>query len=464
MGHAAGFRRPTAKDDRRVTERQFLRALIRVVRAKGYVGRTLVLVAFGVSVACASRTATSAPQRGASDRGQVLPGISVLLRDSMALLQGRRVGLITNQSGVNERGQSDIDLLQAAVAAHASRLVRLFSPEHGIRGTEDRQHIADARDEKTGLPIVSLYTTQAIPPPDTSLRDLDALVFDLFDIGTRTWTYAGTMLYAMRAAAQRGIPFILLDRPNPLGGRVEGPLLDSALANPESPRADRPGRAFALYPAPLRHGMTMGELARWWNAELGIGAELHVIAAAGWRRYMWWDETGLPWIRPSPNMPSLASALIYPALVAFEGTNVSVGRGTDLAFQRIGAPWMDAGRVSALLGQRGIPGVRFVAETFTPVNPTDGKFAGVRIPGVRIEVTQRDRVQVARVGAALVWALHRAHPDSLRVTDAAFDLRFGASTARVALLRGADPDEVIDAALPDVIRWEQRVRPYLLYR
>jgi uncharacterized protein YbbC (DUF1343 family) len=420
-----------------------------------------VTVAVGAIIACLGG-ASGSPVRVADLR--VLPGITVLVKDSLALLTGKRVGLVTNQTGVNEKGESDIDLLYAALPSRGAKLVALFSPEHGIRGTEDHANIESGRDGKTGLPVYSLFTTQAVPPADSLLRDIDALVVDLFDIGTRTWTYVGTTLYAMRAAARRGIPIFVLDRPNPLGGRAEGPMLDGAIANADDPRPDKPGRAYALVPAPLRHGLTMGEMARWFNAELHVGADLHVMQAEGWHRTTWWDSTGIPWVKPSPNIPSLTSALLYPALVAFEGTNVSVGRGTSAAFQRFGAPWMNAQVVAALLEARNMSGVRFVAETFTPDQPGDGKYAGRRIPGVRIEVTTRERVQAARVGAAIVWALHKQHPDSLQITNETFDLRMGAADVREALLSGTDPDVVIDREVTMVVAWQQAVRKYLLYR
>ncbi|HET9013472.1 MAG TPA: DUF1343 domain-containing protein, partial [Gemmatimonadaceae bacterium] len=318
----------------------------------------------------------------------VRPGISVLLSDSIGLVRGRRVGLLTNQTGIDERGVSDIERLRGEAARAAGvRLVTLFSPEHGIRGTEDREDLASGIDAQSGLTVHSLYRNATIAPPDSTLRDLDVLVVDLQDIGTRTWTYVGSMLYAMRAAARRHLPIVVLDRPNPLGGvAVDGPLLDPALANPDEPSAIRAGRAYALYPAPLRHGMTMGELARFFNARLSIGADLHVVPMDGWRRSAWFDETGLPWVRPSPNLPTLASSTTYPALVAFEGTNLSVGRGTPDAFQRFGAPWLRADAVVALLEARRLPGVRFERSDFMPAAPGDRKYDGLRIPGVRIVV------------------------------------------------------------------------------
>jgi uncharacterized protein YbbC (DUF1343 family) len=397
----------------------------------------------------------------------VRPGITVLLEDSVHLVRGKRIGLLTNHTGLDESGRSDIDLLASGERARAAdvRLATLFSPEHGIRGTEDRTNIASGVDERTGLPIVSLYTTTTIGPPDSTLQGIEALVFDLQDIGTRTWTYVGSMIYAMRAARRAGIPFIVLDRPNPITGEhTDGPMLDGVLANPEDPAPQRPGLAYALYPFPLRHGLTMGEMARFYDEELGIGGDLHVIPAAGWRRAMWYDETGIPWVRPSPNMPSLTSALVYPALVPFEATNVSVGRGTPEAFQRFGAPWLSADSVARTLDDLELPGVRFHAEPFTPRDPTDRKYGGVRIPGIRIAVTNRDRVRPGRVGAAVLWAIARVNGDSLRINARAFDLRFGSAELRERLLRGEDPDEVLDDEVPETVAFRERTRRYWLYR
>lgn len=427
------------------------------------VGRGLLLLAVTAVAACAQPARRGA---GREEAAVVRPGITVLLEDSLHVLGGRRIALITNQTGVDAEGRSDADLLMTdpRVQRAGITLVRLFSPEHGIRGDVDHENVPDVRDARTGLMVHSLYRRETVPPPDSLLRDLDGLVFDLQDIGTRTWTYVGLMVYAMRAAARVGIPFVVLDRPNPLGGRADGPLLDAALANPEDPTSERRGLAFALYPAPLRHGMTMGELARFFAAELRIPVQLTVVPAAGWRRAMWWDETKLPWIVPSPAMVSLTSALVYPSLVAFESSNLSVGRGTDLPFQRFGAPWLDAPRVARLLEERGLNGVRFEAERFTPRQPTDGKFGGREIPGVRVVVEDRDRVQSGRLGAAILWAVAKVHRDSLRVTARGFDQRFGAPEAREALLAGDDPDGVIDRMLPAVVDFQRRVREHLLYR
>ncbi|MBX3132684.1 MAG: DUF1343 domain-containing protein [Gemmatimonadaceae bacterium] len=424
-----------------------------------------MLVLLGLAAcAPAPRAQDARPSRAAAER--VRPGVTVLMEDSLALLAGKRVAVLTNQTGADAEGRSVVDLLHGDPRGKRANItvVRLFSPEHGIRGTADRPDLPDEVDARSGLTVHSLYARETIPPPDSLLRDLDALVFDLQDIGTRTWTYVGVMVYAMRAAARVGIPFVVLDRPNPITGRVEGPLLDAALANPEDPTPERRGKAYALYPAPLRHGMTMGELAQLFAGELGIPVQLHVIPVAGWRRSMWWDETRLPWVVPSPAMVSPLSALLYPALVAFEGSNLSVGRGTDAPFQRVGAPWLDAPAVVELLRDRGLIGLRFEAERFTPREPTDGKFGGRTIPGVRIYVDDRDRAQMARLGASLFWAIAEVHRDSLRLTARSFDERFGTARVRESLLGGGDPDEVIDASLPSVVGWQQGTRQYLIYR
>jgi uncharacterized protein YbbC (DUF1343 family) len=397
---------------------------------------------------------------------KVRPGITVLLNDSLHLIRGKRIGLLTNQTGINEKGASDIDLLRDRKARDAGvKLAQLFSPEHGLRGTEDRQNIASGIDQKSGLPVYSLYGQQTMAPPDSLLSALDALVFDLQDIGTRTWTYVGAMIYSMRAAARVHKPIIVLDRPNPITGYIiEGPLLDSSLANPEDPAPGRPGQAYALWPMPLRHAMTMGELALYFNDVLKIRADLHVVPMKGWRRDVWFDLTGLPWVKPSPNMPSLISAMLYPGLVAFEATNLSVGRGTPDAFQRVGAPWLNAAATVAILRDREIPGVRFFVESFTPQAPTDGKYPGQTIPGIKIVVIGRSSVQAARVGASLLWAINKTAGTKLTIRNRDFDLRFGSPAVREALLRGDDPDVLIDREYRAAYVFRESTRQYLLYR
>ena len=438
-------------------------------RRRPWVRRGMVVAALALA-ACA-RQAGDAEDLGSAPAvraGPVRPGISVLLDDSVHLVRGKRVGLLTNHTGLDEQGRLDIDLLHADPRARAAevRLVRLFAPEHGIRGTEDREDLESGIDERSGLPIVSLYTAGTIAPPDSTLRDLDVLVFDLQDIGTRTWTYVGNLVYSLRAVKRADIALVVLDRPAPLGGRsMQGPMLDSAIANVGGPDG-QPGIAWALWPMPLRHGLTMGELARFYNAELGIGARLHVVPMAEWRRALWFDDTKLHWVRPSPNIPTLASATLYPAVVPFEATNVSVGRGTPLAHQLVGFPGMNVDTVISALRDRELAGVRFEAARIAGTNyGAQQPYRGVELPGVRIVVTDRERLDVGRLGTAIVWALRRTHPDSFRITDTLrFDRLIGSGRVRRALMAGDDPDAVIDRELPGVMAFERRARQYFLYR
>jgi uncharacterized protein YbbC (DUF1343 family) len=393
-------------------------------------------------------------------------GLTVLLDDSLRIIANKRVGIITNHTGIDEKRRRNIDLLttdKRSIDAGV-KLVRIFSPEHGIRGTEDKPNVADDRDEKTGLPIFSLYRSGTISPPDSTLKDIDVLLIDLQDIGTRTWTYVGVMLYAMQAGARNNVQVVVLDRPNPISGsRTEGALLDTALANPAEPTGGKGGNGFALWPIPLRHGLTMGELARYFHAQMKLGTRLTIVPMRGWRRDMWFDETTLPWVRPSPNMPSLASAVMYPALVPFERTNVSVGRGTNEPFQRFGAPWLKSDSVARMLDDLSLSGVRFRAERFTPSDPTDGKYAGRSIPGVRIEITDRTEAQPSRIGAAVLWALLRMHRDSLTIEARGIDERMGSTQMREALQQGADPDAIMDRQLPAVVAFEREARRFHLY-
>lgn len=396
----------------------------------------------------------------------VHPGINVLLSDSASLIAGKRLAILTNQSGVDEKGRRDIDLLRTDRRARNvnAHLVTIFSPEHGIAGVEDRPGIASGIDKASGLPVISLYGAETMPPPDSAVRAVDMVLIDLQDVGSRTWTYEGAMVYTMRAAARARKPVVILDRPNPItGSDVEGPVLDSSLANPNDPAPGKPGIAWALYPIPLRHGMTMGELARFYNDELKIGADLHVIPARNWSREIWFDRTGLPFVPPSPNLRTLESEMLYTGLVPFEATNVSVGRGTPESFRRIGAPWMDAAKVLAFLKERPVNGVRFIREDFTPRSPGDGKYNGQLVHGLRIEVTERNALKTARLCAALLSAIHRANPSDLTIREARFDRLFGSPAVRVAVLGGEDPDAVIDRTYGPAYAFRDRVKKYLLY-
>ncbi len=396
----------------------------------------------------------------------VRPGITVLLNDSTNLIRGKRVGLLTNQTGVDEHGKRDIDLLRTDKRARRAQvqLIEIFSPEHGLGGTLDRTGIASGYDTASALPVISLYDRQTIPPPDSDFRAIDVLLVDLQDVGSRTWTYDGVMVYAMRAAARVHKPIVILDRPNPITGSfVEGPILDSALSNADDPTPGRPGLAWALYPIPLRHGMTMAELARFYNDKLKIGADLHVVPVQRWSREIWFDRTGLPFVAPSPNLQSLQAEMLYPGLVSFEATNLSVGRGTNEAYRRIGAPWLDPQKIIAMIKDRPIHGVRFTPLDFTPVSPGDGKYPGQLVHGLRIEVTERNELQTSRLTAGLLSAISKAYPTELTIDTTRFDRLFGSPTARRAIMAGADPDAVIDSTYGPAYAFRQKAARYFLY-
>ncbi|HEV3141179.1 MAG TPA: exo-beta-N-acetylmuramidase NamZ domain-containing protein, partial [Vicinamibacterales bacterium] len=308
----------------------------------------------------------------------VLTGIDVLEANGFAELQGKRVALLTNQTGKDRAGRSTIDIL-----AHAPgvALVALFSPEHGIRGLLDEK-VASSRDEATGLTIHSLYGDTR-RPTEAMLAGVDSVVVDLQDIGARFYTYPATMAYVMEEAAKRGIAVVVLDRPNPIGAAVEGPIQDPAAIG------------FTGYlPMPIRHGLTIGELARLFNGERKIGAALTVVPMRNWGRTEWFDETGVPWTNPSPNMRNMAAATVYPGIGAIEGTNISVGRGTDTPFEQIGAPWIDGSALAAFLNARAIPGIRFYPVAFTPA--AGSKFGGQQCSGVFLIVTDRNVLRPVR--------------------------------------------------------------------
>ncbi len=326
----------------------------------------------------------------------VLPGIDVLAREGFAPLKGKRVGLVTNHTGRAADGSSTIDLIHQAKDV---QLVALFSPEHGIRGILD-DDVPTSRDEKSGLPIHSLYGATR-RPTEAMLAGLDVIVVDLQDIGTRFYTYMATLGYVLEEAAKRKIAVVVLDRPNPINGwQIEGP------------SADAPFAGFnAYFPAmPIRHGMTMGEVARLFNDENTIGAQLTVVNVANWRRDYWFDQTSLTWINPSPNMRNLNQATLYPGIGAIEYSNISVGRGTDQPFEQIGAPWIDGRALAATLNARNLPGIRFYPVAFTP---TSSKYANEPCAGVFMVISNRSALQPVRLGLEIAAALWKAHGDQV---------------------------------------------------
>jgi uncharacterized protein YbbC (DUF1343 family) len=411
-----------------------------------------LLVAAGCSGstgAAADPIGERAPAAPASDGAR--PGIDRLLLEGAGPLHGLRVGLITNHTGrTGDGSRSTIDVLHQ----HPDfELVALFSPEHGIRGAADAGvTVESGRDARTGLPIHSLYgETRA--PTTAMLAGLDALVFDIQDIGARYYTYVWTMALAMQAAAEHDRLFVVLDRPNPIGGlSVQGNVLDPEYAT-----------FVGLYPVPMRHGMTVGELARYINQEHGIGARLHVVPALDWERAQWLDQTAMRWLPPSPNMPALESAAHYPGTCLFEGTNLSVGRGTPAAFQQIGAPWLDAAAVVERLRALRLPGVRYDTVRFTPSRPGDGKYADMPVRGIRYTVTDRATYDPTRTAIATLAAIRALHPDSLDFLVSHFDRLAGTDEVRTAILAAAGVEEITRGWSAQLTAFRDRRAPYLLY-
>ncbi|OGU71050.1 MAG: hypothetical protein A3G43_02065, partial [Ignavibacteria bacterium RIFCSPLOWO2_12_FULL_56_21] len=329
--------------------------------------------------------------------------------------------LITNQSGISATGERGIDLLAARNDVH---LVKLFALEHGLAGTKGPgEKIGDGVDSTTGLPIVSLYGSVRKPTPEM-LRDIDVLMFDVMNAGSRTLTSGSAMALAMQSAAEAKIPFVVLDRPNPItGSHVEGPVLDTAFSS-----------FVGMYPIPLRHGMTVGELATLYNEKFGIGAKLTVIRLEGWKRTMWFDETGLPWVRPSPNLRRLDAVLLYPGMVLLEGTNLSEGRGTEYPFEQTGAPWMRSAEVVKTMNRLDHSGVRFDTVMLS-VQSGEPKYGGRSIPGVKLTVTDRDAIRPVATAMFLLETIRKLHPKEC-ILRPAMDLRGGTDNVRTAIEKG----------------------------
>jgi uncharacterized protein YbbC (DUF1343 family) len=394
----------------------------------------------GRDPAAASPTATAEPVR---------PGVETFLADVPAALRGKRVGLITNQTAVDRERRTDIDL----IAAHPQlKLVALLAAEHGIRGTvAPGEFIKDEVDTKTGVPIYSLYVTEDRGPSDAMLNDVDVLLYDLQEVGGRTWTYVSTMALSMQAAKRKGIPFVVLDRPNPIGGEiVEGALLDPKFKS-----------FVGMYPIPARHGMTVGELAKLFNEKHGIGCDLIVARVANWRRSQWQDATGLPWVNPSPNLRSLAALTSYPGSVYFEGTTLTEGRGgSDRPYEEIGAPWLDTPALVATMNARALPGVRFDTATFT-MQPKAGKHPGRTIRAIRFVVTDRQAYRPVRTSLLLIDEIRRQHPRDFAWTQY-IDRLTGSDRVRLAIEGGTLPALLADWDR-EAAEFQESRKPFLLY-
>ena len=387
--------------------------------------------------ALTSYYAASTPQQTSAPSPAFATGIDVLEGEGFAPLTGKRIGLITNQTGVDATGNRTSDLLQRA---SGGKLVALFTPEHGLRSDLDEK-VASGVDPNTGMPVYSLYG-DTLRPTKQMLNGVDALVFDLQDAGVRFYTYITTMAYAMEAAAQQGIDFYVLDRPNPINGAmVQGPILDPDM------------KSFTGYfPLPLRHGMTIGELAELFNEENHIGAKLHVIKMRGYRRDMWYDETGLPWINPSPNLRNLRQATLYPAVAMVEGANVSVGRGTEYPFELLGAPWIDSKALAGYLNAHAIAGVRFEPEDFTP---NANRYHDQKCHGIRIYVEDRQSLDAGRLGVEIASALYKIYPHQFHIDDALGLI--GSRKVMQAITQGSETRDIVPL-------WQARMDDFLKLR
>lgn len=365
------------------------------------------------------------------------------MRDQQDVLRGKRLGLVTNATGRDRRGRSTIDVL---AGESTWKLAALFSPEHGIRGDASAGESVDSgTDQQTGLPVHSLYG-ETTRPTATMLRDLDVLVHDIQDVGARVYTYTSTLLEVLRAGAEQRVPVVVLDRPNPIGGlEVEGTVLDPRFTS-----------FVGAAPMAMRYGMTIGELGGYFNGELGLGADLTVVPLRGWQRSMWLDETGLPWVNPSPNLRSLAAAAVYSGTVLFEGTTLSEGRGTDRPFEWVGAPGLDGAQWASRLNAAGLPGVRFSAAARTP---DASKHAGRECQGVLLHITDRARVQPMALGVTML-ALCPARVD---FNASMFDRLAGTDRVRLALQAGASAGEIVASWQPDLDRFREIRSRYLLY-
>jgi uncharacterized protein YbbC (DUF1343 family) len=427
----AAFRIVTGPQCARMNRRSFIKCLAGVSTA----------TAFGLTGCATAERQRTWRYRRPRTAAPVLNGIDVLVKENFAPLRGLKLGLITNHTGHDRLRRPTIDLLKSAPGV---QLTALFGPEHGIRGEFDEK-VGDSTDQKTGLPVYSLYGERRAPIPE-QLRGLDALVFDVQDIGCRFYTYPSTMGLCMEAAAKAGLKFFVLDRVNPINGvAVEGPL-------------HRGKRSFtAFHSTPLRHGMTVGELARMFNTEQRMGANLGIIPVQGWRRFHWFDETAQPWTNQSPNMRSLPAAILYPGLGLHE-TALSVGRGTDKPFEIIGAPYIDDLRVAAELNRASLPGIRCVPIRFTPTYST---FKDKPCGGVAFIITRREKVNAVDVGLTVALVLQRLYPNDFALNKVNTLLQHEPTIE--AIRAGKSLREIRSHWHAELAEFRHRRQPFLLY-
>jgi len=444
----------------------------RAYRVRVFIGCLLWLAFSGcLFIACRRQSEEAAPAAGVGRSAKL--GVEVFLKSRLDLVKGKKVGLITNPSGVDSRLRSVIDLFRAADGID---VVALYGPEHGVRGNAQAgEYVPFYFDDKFGLPVFSLYgqsqkpapgmmkdideymrsfdTTEAGKIPENAMiRDVEAMIFDIQDVGTRVYTYIATMAYTMQAAAESGIDFIVLDRPNPINGKdMEGPVLEY----PEH------SSFVGLYPIPERHGMTVGELARMFNDRfLEKKVNLTVIPMEGWRREAWLDETGLPWVIPSPNMPTLDTATVYPGQVLIEGTNISEGRGTTRPFELFGAPWIDGYALAGRLNELGLVGVSFREAWFTPAF---SKFAGEMCGGAQVHVADRNLYRPFETALHIIKTIREMYPEKFEFHPDYFDKVAGTAKIRVAIEQEVAVAEILRSYEAGLSAFAAERQPYLLY-
>lgn len=377
-----------------------------------------------------------------------LTGLDILERDGFKQLEGKRVGLITNHTSLDLNGVNAVDAFHKA---GNFKLAAIFSPEHGFRGTEEGGvYIASSSDPVTGVPVYSLYGKNKQRPTPEMLKDLDILVFDIQDIGARFYTYLTTMGYAMEEAAKAGLPFMVLDRPNPIGGLVEGPVLE-------------PGISFftAYFPVPARHGFTAGEMALFHKANLNLALDLTVVPLENWNRDLFFDQTGVVWTNPSPNIRNVNAEVLYPGLGCFEASNISVGRGTDRPFLWFGAPWLKAGKIAKGLSKAGLKGVKFSALKLTPDKDV---FEGKLCEGINIEVTDKAAVRALDIFVHAVYLLRKYNGEEFRLKPEEIRKMTGSSALHNMLEAGAKPAEILAAFERDNAGFRAGAAKFLLYK
>jgi uncharacterized protein YbbC (DUF1343 family) len=396
------------------------------------------------SLAAQKPTKKTKSSSASADRaGRVQTGLETLEAEKFASLRGKRIGLISNHTGLDSQGRSTVELLALAPGV---QLVALFSPEHGIAGHADEK-ISSSKDASTGLPVYSLYG-EHLRPTDDMLKGIDALVFDVQDAGVRFYTYTSTMGYCMEEAAKRGIKFYVLDRPNPLAGEiVEGPMLDAEKTS-----------FVAYFPLPVRYALTIGELAQLFNTENHINVDLHVIRMKKWHRNYFFESTGVRWIPPSPNLRTLKGSILYPGLEILQNAGVSVGRGTESPFEEFGAPWLDGEEIAAELNAKDLLGLRFANQPFVPVS---GLYAGQRCGGVGIKITDRTSVRSMRMGleiAAVLLKKYPTHFDAVKIVDL-----LGNDEAVRQLQAGTPPEQIVASWAKDLAAFDIVRRKYFMY-